>query len=83
MLAATLKDFHRKGGKKTKTVATIYRGKHFTNYDIGMQDNTIQYNLIGIETNKSNKTGERVPETESNLKSLERLGKHPPARTAR
>ena len=52
-------------GLKDRTAAMIYGGKlNFTNYDNGMQDNTIQYNLIEIEANKSNKIRERVSETE-------------------
>ena len=32
-------------------------------YDSGMRDNTTKYNIIGIESNKSNKMREGVSET--------------------
>ena len=37
----------------------LRRKTYFTDHDIGMQDNTTQYNPMEIEGNKSNKTRER------------------------
>ena len=41
----------------------LRRKAYLTNYDIEMQDNTIQHNLIESKGNKSNKR-EKVSETE-------------------
>ena len=46
--------------EKERSRSNGLRGKtYFTNYDIRMQDNTIQYNLIESKGNKSNKIRER------------------------
>ena len=45
--------------KERSSGNNLRRKTYFTNYDIRMQDNTIQYNLIEIMGNKSNKIRER------------------------
>ena len=48
-------DFPR---KKRSGGNNLRRRTYFTNYDVGMQDDTIQYNLIGSKDNKSNEMRE-------------------------
>ena len=49
-------DFPR---KKRSGGNNLRRRTYFTNYDVGMQDDTIQYNLIGSKYNKPNGMRER------------------------
>ena len=65
--------------RKKRSGGNNLRRTYFTNYDVGMQDDTIQYNLIGSKYNKPNemreseraierereRERERVSETES------------------
>ena len=49
-------DFPR---KKRSGGNNLRRRTYFTSYDVGMQDDTIQYNLIGSKYNKPNEMRER------------------------
>ena len=49
--------------KERSSSNDLRRKAYLTNYDIEMQDNTIQHNLIESKGNKSNKR-EKVSETE-------------------
>ena len=81
-------DFPR---KKRSGGNNLRRRTYFTNYDVGMQDDTIQYNLIGSKYNKPNgmrererksdREGERervreFPKPKALLDEGARLGKH-------
>ena len=44
--------------KKKWSSSNDLRRTYFTNYDVGMQDDTIYYNLIGRKGNKSNEIRE-------------------------
>ena len=77
--------------RKTKRWQQSKRRTYFTNYNVEMQDDTIQYNLIGSKYNKPNgmrererksdREGERervreFPKPKALLDEGARLGKH-------
>ena len=77
--------------KKRSGGNSLRRRTYFTNYDVGMQDDTIQYNLIGSKYNKPNEMRERerksdregerervreFPKPKALLDEGARLGKH-------
>lgn len=56
------------GELKDRTAAVIWGGKLiFTKHDISIQDNTIEYNIIGIEPKKSNKWDRERPKPKALL----------------
>ena len=59
-------DFPR---KKRSGGNNLRRRTYFTNYDVGMQDDTIQYNLIGSKYNKPNGMRERERKSERERES--------------
>ena len=64
--------------KERSSGNNLRRKTYFINYDIGMQDNTIQYNLIESKGNKSNKIRERkFPKSKGLLDEGARLGSTP------